>query len=332
MYNLIGIGDPIIDTHVQIDETCTEAECHLSEKTDEMKLCFDYGSKIPIVDSFQSLGGNAPNVLVGATRLGLKTMLISTVGEDANGAMVLEALKKKKVDTDFITRDSKNKTRYSIILNYKKERTILSYSNQKEYSWPDHTPSADWVYYTGMSEGFEPIQAKLREYLTDHPTANLAVNPGSYMLKYALSALREAVSWSTLLIVNLEEAEKILGSTLEKEKSVRSIIHELCSLGPKEVALTDAARGAWAGTAEEVWHLDSYPVEVVSKTGAGDAFSAGFITARFHGHDIAHALEWGVANSSGVVQNHGSQAGLCDQKELTEMMQKFKKIKPTAVS
>ncbi|MBI5728942.1 MAG: carbohydrate kinase family protein [Candidatus Magasanikbacteria bacterium] len=332
MYNLIGIGDPIIDTHVQIDETCTEAKCHLSEKNDEMKLCFDYGSKIPIVDSFQSLGGNAPNVLVGATRLGLTTALISTVGGDANGAMAIEALKKEKVNTDFITEDTKNKTRYSIILNYKKERTILSYSNEKKYRWPSSVPPADWVYYTGMSAGFETVQEKLHSYLDKHPSTSLAINPGSYMLKYALLALREAISWATLLIVNLEEAEKILGSTLEKEKSVRTIIRELCSLGPKEVALTDGSHGAWAGTAEEVWHLDAYPVEVVSKTGAGDAFSSGFLTARFHGHDIAHALEWGIANSSGVVQNHGSQAGLCNQKELKEMMQKFKKIRPTLVS
>lgn len=332
MYNLIGIGDPIIDTHVQIDETCTEAECHLSEKTAEMKLCFDYGSKIPIIDSFQSLGGNAPNVLVGATRLGLKTALIATVGTDANGAIAIEALKKEKVDTDFIAQDQKNKTRYSIILNYKKERTVLSYSNEKKYRWPNPAPPADWVYYTGMSAGFEIIQEKLLGYLAKHASASLAVNPGSYMLKYALPTLREAISWARLLIVNLEEAEKILGTTLEKEKSVRTIIRELCSLGPKEAALTDGPRGAWAGTPEEVWHLDAYPVKVVSKTGAGDAFSSGFVTARLLGHDIAHALEWGVGNSSGVVQNHGSQAGLCNQKELAAIIQKFKKIRPTPVS
>lgn len=331
MYNLIGIGDPIIDTHVQIDETCTEAECHLSERTDDMQLCFEYGSKVPIVDSFQSLGGNAPNVLVGATRLGLSTALISTVGRDANGAMALEALKKEKVDTDFVAQDTKNKTRYSIILNYKKERTILSYSNEKKYRWPSPVPPADWVYYTGMSAGFEPIQEKLRGYMDKHSSASLAINPGSYMLRYALPELREAISWAKLLIVNLEEAEKILGSTLEKEKNVRALIRELASLGPKEVALTDGGRGAWAGTPEEVWHLDAYPVEVISKTGAGDAFSSGFITARFFGHDIAHALEWGIANSSGVVQNHGSQAGLCNQKELKEMMKRYSAIKPALV-
>ena len=37
-----------------------------------MKLCLPYGEKLPIVDSFQALGGNAANVAAGATRLGLK--------------------------------------------------------------------------------------------------------------------------------------------------------------------------------------------------------------------------------------------------------------------
>lgn len=332
MYNFIGIGDAIVDTHVQIADDCAEVESHLSLKTDDPRLCFEYGSKIPIVDSFQCLGGNAPNVVVGATRLGLKTAIIATVGTDANGEIAVETLKKEKVDTDFIFADSNSKTRYSIVLNYKKERTILAYSEEKKYRWPDALPATDWIYYTGMSAGFEPIQKKLKDYLTKHPQTNLAINPGSYMLKYALPALREAISWADLLIVNLEEAEKILGTTLEKEKNIRAIVRELCRLGPAEVAITDAERGAWAGNSEDVWHLDAYPVSVLSKTGAGDAFSSGYITARFNGHDIEHALSWGIANSSGVVQNHGSLAGLSDQKTLATMMKKFSNIKPTIVS
>lgn len=330
MFNLIAIGDPIIDTHVQIDEDC--AECRISEPTKKMQLCFEYGSKVPVIDSFQSLGGNAPNVAVGAVKLGLRTALISTVGADMNGKMAVAELKKNGVDTSFVTVDKAGKTRYSIVLNYRQDRTILSYSDKKNYDWPSAAPETEWVYYTGMSEGFESVQKKLLGYLTKHPTVRLAVNPGSYMLKYAPQALSEIISHADLLIVNLEEALQILGTTIDKEKNITTIIHELIACGPKEVALTDGANGAWCGTEEEIWHLDSYPVKVVAKTGAGDAFSSGYVTARLQGHDLAHALEWGIGNSTAVIEKHGPHAGLQDKNGIKKMIARFATIKPKALA
>ncbi len=327
MFSLIAIGDPIIDTHIQIDDSC--AECRVLENRNH--LCFDYGSKIPIVDSFQSLGGNAPNVAVGAVKLGLAAAVVSTVGADMNGEMAVRELKNKGVDTSYVTADSQGKTRYSIVLNYKQERTILSYSDKKKYVWPQEMPATAWVYYTGMSAGFESIQEKLIAYLKKHPTTRLAVNPGSYMLKYALDALKEIVTHTDALIINLEEAQQILGTTLEHEKSITGIIHALIGLGPKEVALTDAGRGAWVGNLDEVWHLESFPVEVVAKTGAGDAFSAAYLAARHYDHDIVHALAWGVANSSGVIQEHGPHAGLLTKPEIKKMIARFATILPKKI-
>ncbi len=326
MFHLIAIGDPIIDTHVQIPNNSDQ--CGITE-TDKKHLCFDYGSKIPIVDSFQALGGNAPNVAVAATKLSLQTALMSTVGDDTNGAIVLDYLKRFKVDSTLVTNEHGAATRYSIILNYCDDRTILSYSEKKKYIWPEPIPATDWIYYTGLSEGYETIHERLLSHLSTHPSIRLAVNPGSYMLAYALPALREILSLTDVLIVNLEEAEAIAGSKRKTEKSESALIHELIMLGAKEVIITDGIRGAWAGKKDEVWHLDSFPVKIVSKTGAGDAFSAGYITARLHGHDIPHALAWGTANSTGVVGAHGPQAGLLDERGIEKMLEKFSEIQPT---
>lgn len=325
-YDLIAIGDPIIDTHVQIDDEC--AECRVLEHTAEMKICFDYGSKVPIVDSFQCLGGNAPNVAVGAKRLGMSSALISTVGGDANGKIALEELKKGGVNTDYVTTDLDSKTRYSIVLNYKAERTILSYSDKKTYAWPERPPAASWVYYTGLSEGFETVQEGLLAYLKKNQGVSLAVNPGSYMLKYAPEAIREMLPETDVLIANLEEAEKVAGITLKKAKSVAGLIRRIVSLGVREVAITDAERGAWAGDDNEAWQVAAFPVKVVAKTGAGDAFSAGYVAGRFYGHDIPHSLLWGSANSAGVIGSHGSQTGLLTKDGVEKMIQKYKIVQP----
>lgn len=328
MHQLITIGDPVIDTHVQLDER--SAITHLNEGG-IMKLCLPYGEKLPIVDSFQALGGNAANVAAGATRLGLKTAIVTTIGQDGLGDIARSLLEHAGVDLDYISRDPQCRTRYSIVLNYEAERTILSYGGRRKYVWPTTMAGTEWVYYTGLSAGFEMLQGQLLGYLSKHPTVQLAVNPGTYMLHAGLESLQPILTRTDVLILNLQEAELLAGTTLAKEKSVQSLIHELLALGPKEIAITDGPRGAWAGDDEIIWHMDTLPVKVVAKTGAGDAFSAGYIAARQLGHDIEHALTWGVANSCGVIQEHGAQTGMQTAAGVQSLLQKYPKIKTKTV-
>ncbi len=327
MYKIIAIGDIILDTHVKIDDA--SVECDLDGH--KCKLCLDYATKIPVTDSFQTVGGNSANVAFSTTKLGLNTAILSTSGADSNGQIIIENLKKSKIDTRYIFLDKKAKTRYSIILNFKGERTILSYHQKRNYLWPKKFPLTDWIYYTSLSEGFESLQEKLLKFLDKHPTIRLAFNPGSFQLKNNLELTRTVISKSDLLIVNLEEAEKLAGVNFKKLKSVESLIHRLLGFGAHEVVITDAANGAWAGNTEEVWHMASYPVPIVSKTGAGDAFSAGFLSAKIFGHDLPTCLTWGIANSCSVLGHFGVQNGLLDKNGIKKMIEKFSKIKPEIV-
>jgi sugar/nucleoside kinase (ribokinase family) len=66
----------------------------------------------------------------------------------------------------------------------------------------------------------------------------------------------------------------------------------------------------------------------VAKTGAGDAFSAGYITARSAGLSIAESLQWGTADSTAVIQEHGPHKGLLDKKGIKTILDQFKTIQP----
>ncbi len=324
MFNLIVIGDAVVDTHVQIDNA--SVECDLDGH--RCKLCLDYASKIPITDSFQTIGGDGANIAAGATKLGLKTAILTSLGADSNGQLILEELRKLGVDASLAATDPAVKTRYSVVLNFKGERTILAYHQKRKYDWPKAVPATDWFYYTGVSEGFEDLQEKLLKFLVKHPTVRLAFTPGSYQLKKSLDSVREATAKADVIIINLEEAEKILNTTLAKERSMTALIHKLLALGVKEVVITDGVKGAWAGNMEEIWQMKPYPVEVISKTGAGDAFASAYVSARFYGHDIKHALTWGTANSCGVIGHVGAQSGLLDKERVEAMIKKYKDVKP----
>ncbi|OGH68589.1 MAG: hypothetical protein A3I29_03275 [Candidatus Magasanikbacteria bacterium RIFCSPLOWO2_02_FULL_44_11] len=325
MHDLITIGDPVIDTHVQIADNQASVQTNDRE---ESFLCFPYGQKISINDSFQALGGNAADVAVGASRLGLKTALLTTLGGDAGAQLVSTKLQAEGIATDYIMTDPKSLTRYSIILNYKSERTILTHADKRNYAWPDNVGGANWLYYSGLGAGFEKVQKKILQYLKNHSSTRLAVNPGSYMLEHGRAALKDVLLQTDLLFVNLEEAEILSGTTLAKQKSVEALLRALLALGPDEVVITDGEKGAWASTSDEWWHIAALPVKVVSKTGAGDAFASGYLAARFYEHDIKNALQWGIANSSAVIGQHGAQTGLQNKTGLLGLVKKYSSVTP----
>lgn len=324
MYNIISIGDALVDTHVKIDNA--SLQCTLNDGV--CQLCMEYGKKIPITGSFQSLGGNGANVAVGAAKLGLKTALVASLGKDSNAEIIISELNNQKVDTSMICKDPKTETRYSVVLNFKGERTILSYHKKRKYVWPKNIPATDWIYFTSLSDGFEDLQDQMLGYLAKHPTVRMAYNPGSDQLKNSMDKVHEAIERADLLVVNLEEAQQILGTTLKKEKTAPALLHELLAIGVKEVVITDAGHGAWAGNDEEIWFMEPYPVEVVAKTGAGDAFSAGYVSARCLGHGVNFALVWGTANSCGVIQQYGAQTNLLDRKKIEKMAKQYSKVVP----
>jgi len=324
MFNLLTIGDAVVDNHIILDEA--EVECSVDKKT--CRLCLDYAAKVPVKESFQNIGGNAVNTAIGASKLGLNTAILTDLGKDANGKTVISELKKYKVDTKLAKLNPQNETRFAIVLNYKGERTILSSHKKKIYSWPKNLPETDWIYFTSMSDGFETLQKNLLAHLKKHPTVRLAYNPGSFQLKNSLNNVLETIKKSDLLIVNLQEAEIILNTTLQKEKSITTVIHKLLSLGAKEVVITDADKGAYAGSVEEVWYMPSFPVQVIAKTGAGDAFSSGYISAKQYDHDLKTSLIWGIANSCSVISGFGSHAKLLEKTNINNYIKKYGEIVP----
>ncbi len=79
--DLMSIGDSSMD--VFITPTESEALCRLDDR--DSLICFSYGDKIPVKDLDYSVGGNAANLAVGSSRLGLKTGLVLTLGDDSIG-------------------------------------------------------------------------------------------------------------------------------------------------------------------------------------------------------------------------------------------------------
>lgn len=299
--SILTIGDATIDTFLNIHEA--SVQCDVKKK--HCQLCFSYAEKIPIHESIQAAGGNATNVAVGLARLGLKSTIHSEIGADLNGQLVVSALTAAKVNTVELVQSPKTQTRYSVILNFRGERTILSYHPKHVYKPLTLKKKYDWIYYTSLGPTFETIQKSLITYLKKHKTP-LIVNPGSYQLKEKLTEFKKILPFTAVLIVNREEAEILAGKT----KDSQVLAQKLLTLGPTIVAITDSSRGAAVATAQEYFSAPATKAKVVSTTGAGDAFASGFVAALAQKRNLKTALQWGIKNSGSVVQHFGAQTGL----------------------
>ncbi|MEK7644346.1 MAG: carbohydrate kinase family protein [Patescibacteria group bacterium] len=323
MFDLLAIGDATLDTFLVIDEATLN--CDL--QAHHCQLCFNYADKIPIRDSAQSVGGNAANVAVGARRLGLQTALISDLGDDQNGRLIKEQMEKEKVDTGNVRLLPKKATRYAVVLNYKSERTILSYYSDRQYRLPP-LPPTKWIFYTSLGKTFENLQIGLIKHLTKNKEIKLAVNPGSYEIKKGAVEFKKILPYTEILFVNKEEAEALAGHA----KSTLDTIKKLHQLGAKKVVLTDGHSGSFASDGRNCHSMGIYPVAAVGKTGAGDAYTGGFLSAVICGENLEAAMRWGTANATGVIQKLGAQKGLLTRSGIASLIKKYPKINPVIVA
>lgn len=323
MLDLITIGDALIDTHLILDDS----DANIAHLKEGKKLCFNYAEKIAIKDSTHSIGGNAANVAVGTTKLGLSTAIVTELGDDLAGHAIDLELSKAGVDTQMVKLLKAKETRYSVVLNYHAERTILSYHAERNYRLPALATSR-WIYYTSLGKTFEGIHKPLLAHLKKHEGVKLAMNPGSFQFSHGLPHIKRLLPAADLLILNKEEAVRLVGKKNHPRDILKSIIKEY---NTPLVVLTDGTNGSYAADSTFLWHMLPYPVRAIAKTGAGDAYTSGFLSALIKNKDVYEAMRWGTANAAGVVQQFGSQTGLLKQTQLIALIKKYPKILPTAL-
>lgn len=318
-YDLLSIGDSSMD--VFITPTESEALCRLDEK--DCLICFSYGDKIPVKDLDYSVGGNAANLAVGSMRLGLKTGLVLTLGDDSIGKQIVGKLEKEQVDMTYVIQQPSTDSNYSTVLNYGGERTIFVYHAPRSYEFPVNLPKVPWVYLTSMGESFRPFYNHVVDWLNKNPEIKLAFNPGSYQLRAGTDAIKNVLSRAHIVFVNRKEAEKItgFGESFGKEKE---LLKALASLGPKTPVITDGSNGSFVYDGKRFIKAGVLPIDAYERTGAGDAFSTGSLSAIIKGKLLEEALLWGTLNSASVIGYVGPQRGLIKEDSLPSWLERAK--------
>ncbi len=317
--DLLTIGDVAMDVFLNPSET--EVLCDVNSK--DCRICFSYGDKIPVKNLEFSIGGNAANNAVGTKRLGLNTTLVSTLGADTVGNQIVEHLQKEGVDLSFTIQQPMAGSNYSTVINYGGERTIFTYHAPRSYEFPVNLPDVPWVYLTSMGETFMPFYNHFLEWLKAKSDIKLAFNPGSRQLRAGMDMMKSVLTKTHIIYVNRQEAELLTGLNNSQGKD-KELLQALSKMGPKIAIVTDGNGGSFIYDGTRFVKAGVLPVDAYERTGAGDAFGAGCVSALIKNKSLEEALLWGTVNSASVIGYVGSQKGLLHDSEIQVWLDRAK--------
>lgn len=314
MFDMITIGDIKLDTFVVLNDA--SVQCQLKEQN--CLLCLEYGAKIVVNVVDSQVAGTAPNVAIGLARHGRKTAVLSNMGGDGTLAMAYDFLKKNNVSTKLIRRVPGESSAYTVAINFKGEKTMLTSHIRRAYRLPKPFPKPKWIYVGEMGHGYETLYRQIISLVKNNGT-HIVLNPGTIQIAERKTFLFDLMKRTYLMFVNVEEAQRILAM---ETRDIRALAEALQAFGPKHVVVTDGKNGAYAYVDGVLTYCPLFPGRMVEATGAGDAFSTGYIAALMAGETADEALRWGAVNSASVIGYVGPTKGLLSDKQIRAALKK----------
>jgi len=226
--------------------------------------------------------GGTANVAVQIAKLGVKSKFIGKVGDDVFGRYFKQNLKINGVrDLTFV--DKKNPTGLCISLSYENgERAMVANRGANDYLKKeevrcciDEIKDSKIVYFSGYSllsrKNSESILYLIGE--SRKHGCQIYFNPGApNMIKKDFKNI--ICDFVNVLIMNIEEAKNIT-----QKNKIEDILKSLNNMVDTAV-ITMSEGGSIIPNGAKYIHIETEKLNVSDTTGAGDAFSAGFIVGK----------------------------------------------------
>jgi 5-dehydro-2-deoxygluconokinase len=285
------------------------------------------GGRLEDMASFsKAVGGCPTNIAIGTARLGLKSAVITRVGDEQMGRFILEQLQREGVETKGVVVDPKRLTSL-VILGVRDEKTfpLIFYRTDCADAALDESEideafiaSAKAVVVTGTHFAI-PNAAKAqrkaialarkhgRKVVFDvdyRPNlwglAGHGAGEERYIRSDSVTQHLQAILPDCDLIVGTEEELHAAGGsedTLAAIRNIRALSKAtiVCKRGPMGCVVFP---GAIPASIEDGIKGPGFPVEVYNVLGAGDAFMSGFLRGYLSDEPIETCCTW--ANACGA--------------------------------
>ncbi len=295
----------------------------------------DIGANFPDIKAFGAyIGGSPLNIALGARRLGLKTALLTAVGADKTGELLLARLKRERVETKFIAVKPGTRTSAVVlgiqppnsfpITFYRDNAADIQVSIDDVQKLPLAQTRA--VQLSGAALAKEPSRSAVF-YLAEQAKAlgltvflDIDFRADQWHDPRAFGLMIRAIL--PLVDVAIGTEEEINAAMLQRPEDVvikdsqitapeirgdvNRNIKSLMSKGVQALVVKRGAKGAdvYLQKGKKI-KAPGFKVKILSILGAGDAFAAGFIYGRLQGWDWYKSARMGNACGAIVVTRIG---------------------------
>lgn len=255
-------------------------------------------------------GGKGANQTVAAARLGANVTFVSCVGNDDYGNLVIQNLEKDNIDTKFITKYDNESTGIAVvIINKSGENEIVIIPGANNLLSENHINDADEIFYNAdIILLQQEIPSNVVEYVIEKAKKMdkkviLNFAPARYISDYFLQNLY-------MLVLNETETQYITGYEIKYDENiVTKAAEDLINKGVQNVIITLGAKGSFVYNKYFVGFIDSFPVQVVDTTAAGDTF-VGALSVALQEDNIKEAVIFASKAAAFSVGKKGAQMSM----------------------
>ncbi len=292
------------------------------------------GGRLEDMRSFDKyIGGSPTNIACGTARLGLKSALITGVGDEHMGRFVREQLQREGVDVRGVKTDPERLTALVLLGIRDQEQFPLIFYRENCADMalsvddvdPDFIREARAVVATGTHLSHPQVEAATLKALeiarADGMQTALDIDyrpnlwgvagHGDGESRFVESAAVTAKLQSTLhlfdLIVGTEEEFHIAGGTTDTIAALRAVraVSGATLVCKRGAAGAVAFVGAIPDSLDDGQSGPGFPIEVFNVLGAGDGFMSGLLKGWLDGSDWPTALKYANACGAFAVSRHG---------------------------
>ncbi|KKN19198.1 hypothetical protein LCGC14_0948180 [marine sediment metagenome] len=275
-------------------------------------------------------GGAAANTAYACGKFGLKTVFVGKLGKnDAFGLKIINDFNDVNVITSLIRYSNEYCTGSAyIVLNKEGDRRIYAHSGAANHLSKNDIVEQELgstkIIFLSSLKNIEPL-IKAAEVGQKYKIP-IILNPGMLIIDQGFSKIKELLKKIDILILSKREFQSLF--KFEDKDNMDDLIKEktnhLLNLGLKTLIITMGKDGATVlnfECSELIKPISDNLLRVTDTTGAGDAFSAGFIYAfikniSYDFEDLKNSVKIGNFVAGRCIQKLGARNGLPNGEEL----------------
>lgn len=305
----------------------------------------EIGAEFHDIRSFEtSVGGSPVNIAIGTSRLGLRSIAFTAVGDDEVGRFVRRYLSRQGVNTDYIAVKPERRTGMAVVgvqppdqfplVFYRENPADIHLSINEALALPLEEARAISLSGTALSRGgardvvmYLAESARWRG-LTTFIDLDLRPDQWAHPLAYGLN-LRCILPLCDALIGTEEEFYAALsptpepvmaGEALTDRAGLEALLRRHCVDSDAVLIVKRGERGVTILQRDEQVDVPGYPVEVLNSVGAGDGFASGLIYGWAQGWGWERAARFANACGALVVTRQGCARALPRRDEVEQFM------------